>query len=929
MSVLSQTAMDALVDKIDKAILKHSVSNRDVAAALGYLNYILKSGESDKFLRKDVEDTAAALIHFLSGIDVKDMIRTENLHVAGNSSFGGYLASEKFTSGFPGGSGWGLLIEDVLNAAGVKQEHAHLEVDDLTIRGRFRVYEMIISQLLGENGTRLTTDMMKVAGVDPAEKQILLDTEKGVLYNPFRAGDILMVKISTPGLDKEYELSVVDAGCGAVGEERQDWILYENFIGDESTIAAGDTLVRVDSLTDPDRKGLIKHTSIEPGAPYIDIITGMKTDPANAVRSRFGRLDNLITPAFGRLKGFGLYCDNIFATGDFRLRNGDDVLTRFEILDGRISSEIQAVIDRFSKEDNFLRNAMFLNGMEYWEHPTDITTYRAGGDPLIVNRNFYTQKIKVAERVIFDKGLLLRILNSHIRQYNKDLIQPEAGRTLYITVRYRCMQPGILTLGFEGQPLFCSEELTPTDKFVEKVIPGAWDGTGDFILEFTGDLYVSVLALAYNALQDFIVDTTTQFEQTAESIKLLAESYHTLHGGFEAHKASFHVTSEAIEAMVQRTNTLNDEITGISKTITSAGWITTADGNRLWATIKTVDGIGNLVTEHSSQFEVVATQITGVVKSVGENASGIKQLKEAGFITEADGNKWWASAELADGSKIISYINQTAEAVTINADRINLRGAVSFDDLDLTIITDGKIKTELIDVDTILARQAKIGNFNIIDGSIFSDENAYGYNQSKFFMHANGDGFLGFSSKNAWVGIGLNTVPVSGGWRSLGRFESLENDNWGVKLGLYINVGNSLWGRNFGIYSLQACITKESFISMGIKKVYITGDYYDMDLGRYSHFVFSSTTRYNIILPTRTRLQDMFNLTMFPENWGIRFSITLDKGCNTLWFKPPEDGTIKMLNHNADEISQVEMGAGDTVELIYFENYYRVVAHKY
>ena len=75
MAVLSQSAADALIDKIDKAILKHSVSNRDVAAVLGFLNYILKSGESDKFLRKDVEDTAAGLIHFLKGIDVKDMVR--------------------------------------------------------------------------------------------------------------------------------------------------------------------------------------------------------------------------------------------------------------------------------------------------------------------------------------------------------------------------------------------------------------------------------------------------------------------------------------------------------------------------------------------------------------------------------------------------------------------------------------------------------------------------------------------------------------------------------------------------------------------------------------------------------------------------------------------------------------------------------------
>lgn len=932
MAVLSQSAADALIDKIDKAILKHSVSNRDVAAVLGFLNYILKSGESDKFLRKDVEDTAAGLIHFLEGVDVKDMVRTEGLHVAGNSSFDGNLTSKRFVSGFPEGSGWALFVKEILNAAGVVEEYASLEISDITIRGCFRVYEMIISQLLGENGTRLTTDMMKVVSVDPDSKKILLDTEKGVLYNPFQPGDIIMVQHYGPAgtLEKRYEFSVVDAGCGtAENEDRLDWLTYENFIGNEADIAPRDTLVRVDSLTNPDRKGIIKHTSIEPGSPYIDIITGLKTNPENSVRTRFGRLDGLITPEFGRLSGYGIYCDNIYACGVFRLQNGDDVQTKFEILEGKISSEIHAVLDKFTQEDNFLRNTAFSNNMQYWEHETDIVTYKIGAEPVMLNGFLFTEKKKVAALVEIDNRLVLQLRNSYIKQYNKDLFQPEPNRTLYLTVKYICREAGILTCGFEGQELFCEETIEPAGEYVEKLISAPWDGSGDFLLKFTGDMYISILTLTYNELQDFIVDTTTRFEQTDERISLLAESVHTLHGGLQKHIASFHVTSEKIDAMVKRTDSLNNEIQGINETIASAGWITTADGNKLWATLETVDDIGNLVTEHESELNVVAESISAIVRSVGENAQGIQELKKAGFITKSDGNKFWASQELADGKTIISYINQTAEQVTINADKINLRGAVSFDDFDLTIISDdGKIKTALLDVDSILAQQAKIGDFKIEGGSIFSEDNAYSYSNSRFFMYAHGSSFLGFSSKNAWVGVGLNTMPVSGGWQALGRFESLETDNWGVKLGLYVNVGNGTYNRNYGLYSLQACLTKEAFLSLGCKKVYLTDSLtYSMDVGRYDKFVFSAAKSYNVLLPSKSTILHTFNLSMFPPDWGFRFMINLDINCAPLWIKPPADGSMALTDQNANTIGDIKMCEGDTIELLVFENYYRLIQH--
>lgn len=63
---------------------------------------------------------------------------------------------------------------------------------------------------------------------------------------------------------KQYEFTVEETHIGGLddGENRVDWIKYKNFVGDESQVVARDTIVRVDNLTNPDRKGIIKQTSV-------------------------------------------------------------------------------------------------------------------------------------------------------------------------------------------------------------------------------------------------------------------------------------------------------------------------------------------------------------------------------------------------------------------------------------------------------------------------------------------------------------------------------------------------------------------------------------------------------------------------------------------------------------------------------------------
>lgn len=528
-----------------------------------------------RYLRKDIDDTGEGNYEFMKNIFVHGEagltnalivealysdIHAADFDVAGfhlsaegdawlnniyakkDSYFAGNLSSPNFSSGFPAGYGWAITWRDVVNAAGVIAKKTHLEIDDATFRGVLRVYEMVISQLLGENGTHLTTDMMKIKSVDIANKIIYLDTEENVLYNPFWTDDVLMVQrfngMPTPENDyyvtKQYEFAVEETHIGSVDEEgnRVDWIKYKNFVGDESLMAPRDTLVRVDNLTNPNRKGIIKQTSVEPGSPYMDIIYAMKTDPENAIRARYGMLDGLITSYWGQLYGPGIMCDNAYLKGHFMLHTGEDVKTKFEIMEGLFRSEISSIKTQISTKDNYLSNASFATNTDKWSTVNEQNVFAVNGRILMFNNNLYANKKKIAA-IVSDAGQrVLRIKNSQVRQVNSDLANKPSlditGETVviptfYVSFKYRCLVPGLLKVGFAGKELYTEENVSVSNDYVLKEFSGKWDGTDDFIVECTGDVYITMLALTTDALADFKLEMKTIIEQTDEHIKLLGE----------------------------------------------------------------------------------------------------------------------------------------------------------------------------------------------------------------------------------------------------------------------------------------------------------------------------------------------------------------------------------------------------------------------
>lgn len=562
----------------------------------------------DKYLRKDIEDTARELIHFLKGIDVK-----------GAGVFHDSVNSPDFLSGFLNGKGWAILIREVLNIAGAKEKKSYAEFDEVTIRGALRVFELIINQLKGEGDNSVFSGMMKVDHVDLDNKKIYLDTGGGLLYNPFWVNDCLECQRfggrPSAGNDynvtKHYELVVSGTGMGSdtAGEDRLDWITYNTFSGDEADIKKGDVLVRMDNLTNPDRKGIIMNTTVGAFAPYIDVLYGAKTDPDDAVKSRVGNLAGVYNAWFGWLKGFGAFIQNLYAIGEFHFRNGENIQTRLDMMENLFRVDMQNKTYNMSEKDNFLKNASFTENMDGWQRENVIRAYTAGGKLLMFNRNLFAQKEKVANIVNLDGRNVLRIKNSGIRQANDDVRKPEpATSVLYLTFKYICKSAGTLTVGFEGSAQgegclpFVQVDLTESIETQSLEYSGTWDGVGDFVLKFTGDIYIDVLALTNRPLEDFKIEVGTKFEQTAEKIALLGERIDNTNKTVTNLGIELNAANENIRLWGEKTDRINSTVTQIGLDLDMAE-------EKLGLYVKKTDDINNTVADLGLRMKAAESEL--------------------------------------------------------------------------------------------------------------------------------------------------------------------------------------------------------------------------------------------------------------------------------------------------------------------------------
>lgn len=696
----------------------------------------------------------------------------KQLHVKGDSTFDGNLFSKQFISDFLTGKGWGIYNKPILNAAGVQENKWTGEFDNVIVRGSLRVYEMIISQLLGENDNRVFTGMMEVDHYDAESGKVYLDTQDGKLYNPFRKDDIIMVqqfngmpsKENDYYVTKTYELLITDAGCGSLddGDKRLDWVTFTNFASSmedaspEKLIKKKDTFVRVDNLSDPDRKGIMQVVTVGTATPHLDVIYGLKTDPEGALKGRLGNLEGIVHPWFGKLQGFGEYLNNLYAVGDLILRRtGESVDTKFQVLENMFSTRFAKTSYELTNGQNYLENGQFIEQVTdaetpiiaSWEINTDDETMfwvDASGVPFMVNSTLTTSGNKKVALEQNDGRQMLRIQNCGLTQKNAIIRQPgthkeyikgrgeknDAGLSqtetstvdvqdkLYVNVRLYAKTAGQLTYGFEGCTAVDGKVNTLTAK-TESIaysgewqtvrMEGNWNGTGDFIIRYSGDCYIALVTITDEPLSEFSKTVSTQIIQTAENIKLLGENIDKVNGtttqlglDLDAEKKNIRLyvaetkkNSESItqikldidtitqtvgeaatkKQLEENVNTLNNNISEARDYADSVG---TGIRSEYASTITTVqqekdswsvaaggfDANGKL---KSSAGAVLTTEFAGLFSTAFTDNGGVVRSEISSFITRDDAGTMISNARISADNIVLSSGTSAMERAIANA----------------------------------------------------------------------------------------------------------------------------------------------------------------------------------------------------------------------------------------------------------------------
>ena len=751
--------------------LKGGLTTTEVTST-DYAKDIQKAGWASK--RNEDEEWYLESDHLVARI----LGRVYDLLVENHAVFKESLSSEEFVSGFIGGKGWAIRMKEWENAAGITEKRSYAEFDDLVVRGSMRVYEFIVSQMLGENDNRIFTGMMEVDHYDASDGKIYLKTDNGKLYNPFRIDDIIIVQQygGMPSEDnnyyviKQYEFIVTGVGVGntSEGEERLDWLTFRNFTtsmegGDLSLITERDTLVRIDNLSDARRKGVIQMMSVGEDTPYMDFIYGAKTDPENALKGRFGNIRGIYNPLFGWLKEFGAYLTNLYAVGEFRIAHtGEDVADAIEIAKGQFRTNYKQTTFDMTEEDNFFTNASMTNNCEYWVLGEEATSYFLVEDiPQFFNYELYGSEDSFAGIAEHNGRDMLRLSRNGILQKNELIDKPgthkvhtgttenedgtytkefeEVPDTLYLSVRIYCADEGTVELGFvDGNGTFynndfhVTKELSAQEDAYTIKVASTWDGIGDFCIKSSGDIYIDLLSFTDKPLENFMIETSTSIEQTAEAISMLGMKINGPEGTVSVLRSEINAAEERI---TQDVATVKGDVRNAHDAADAAQQAADDAAAAAFKAQGTADNTATNLTQTSEYLSLVAAAFEQdeegnlVLDKNGKptitKAAGAVITAESAslYATQTSFNALTGRVEKAE-AKITTSVqyDPNTHAVTSNiilsADQINLDGAVTFSMLNRTLqgTINGKLEQSDLDgyaTDSELANAQTILNNSI------------------------------------------------------------------------------------------------------------------------------------------------------------------------------------------------------------------------
>lgn len=638
-------------------------------------NNLFSARRSQKeFLSKNQPDTAKESIRFLKGVSFGEAAGGKpcgSVDGEGNAEYltaviRELLRSTEFVDGLTG-EGWQLWIDQLTGLT-------NLTVDKVTARQSLVALELLIEQVrsvCGQLVVSAANGKIKDVVKQGDNYRIVFEQESG-----FVAHDLMRCAVTGGAKLKSYWVEVASVIAGGV------MVPVSEFGGVKPE--AGDECVLMGNTENPLRQNLISIAATEDGQPRIDILDGVKAKNFNGcLRCRLGKLDGIKSSAFpanNQPHGNGLYGDNVYLKGTFVLMTGEDILTKFEITEGKIQSAVEGLRDEVRGEQSFFDNTTFTEGMSKW-----ISGYKAafltfGGKWILAgNKLLASSENGNVEVVKTGKVPYVRITNSYIMQKNGDFrtipdFREVNGEGLfipgyvYLSFHYKVVEAGHLRVefvngdktGFENFNMFAYDGDLPVGG--EKVFnhSGLWNGTGDFKLSFTGVIQVSLLVFSTDRTDALAYKYATFFEQSDKMLRIAA--------------ANFDKDGNVLEA---------------------SSIITTAKYNRLISVY--FDENGELRNK------------SGLVTTANFSKLFAEGVTSNGLVKKAELNVYVTKDEFGD----------LVSGVTIKADQIKLEGLVTANSY-FKVLTDGSIETRNANISgTVKADKGKIGGFTIDSGRLY------------------------------------------------------------------------------------------------------------------------------------------------------------------------------------------------------------------
>ena len=739
---------------------------------------------NDMFLRKDIDDTAHGNILFDKKIGSSIFIDGwEGKGWEIQSTGAAILDSLRVRSDiYVGGNTGSPTFASGFTGWGwqIDTPTATGEMDNLFIRKTFTAYEIVYSQIYGLGGSQIVSDINKIARVEVMSDRYrcYMDDMDGLMLMNLRKGDGVRIQTRTGTTSIKY----LFGRC--IGVDSDYFDIAIPLIEGTGQPEAGDFALRWGNNEDTDRQGLIYLTTADSGAPFIDVYDGI-TDASTEgkLKARIGHLTGIRTQRGDQLSGYGAYLNGIYVENStFILQNGDTIEQTFIAMNGKFESLIDSIRNDISAEGgNILVNSSFSQNTNYWTAANNVHFINVGGEYLWLDGSFYVEKDQVAD-IYNDNGQnVLRIRNTYILQQNAIMNIPdhteEEEKTYSFSLFYKVLRPGSCGFGIPGTELYHEEQLPESDSYQKLSKVGKWNGKGDFELRFTGEILIYGVGLFSDEIADAIVKLQTQIDQTDEYIKLLATKDYVDN---ETGEIYVHFDSQ-LQITAEQMSGISTKVDNINNTIESAGWITQADGVTLFAKKEMESGkaIVNAINVGTGGILIQANRINlvGAVSFTMLSDYTDVNSRINGKVDESDLGTLAYASSISKNNFASSLLQEfNGKANSSSLKALAYLDKVEQAQLGSTIISGGHIITSLIDTDSIYANQAYIGNFTITADKWLKCE-------------ADLDGSIGYivmKGTNTEVSFGQDLIPsTSGGAFSLTAYIKNSKSNYLYSNGLY------------------------------------------------------------------------------------------------------------------------------------------------